>query len=880
MGVWKGKIMKVERKKSSKKINGLWIYGFSFLIPLAILILLFRETHIYPFGDYCFLADDARAQYLQFLKGFREKLVKGSSFDYSWQVGLGSGYGAMYAYYLSSPLNFLVRWVSPDHMVDLIQILILVKLSLCGVTFAHYLRRHFGSDSVTVVVMAICYALSSYMVQYCCNIIWLDCFVLFPLIVLGLEKLVAEQKPELYFFTLAISILSNYYLSIIICIFLVLYFALVVLTAEEPLTRMEKWSAVKNFVLYSALAGGTAAIVLLPAIATLRATEAGQVSFPHAIELYSSLSQLAIRPLICVPKSGTDYFPNLYCSVLALFLVQMYLLNPVIYRKRKLGNLLFAAFMLLSFEVNLLDYIWHGFHFTNCIFARNSFIFIFLVLVMSCEALLRLQELPERQFVISIVLVTAYLFLMKYVKIGKTDAIKIGKTYIFEYYSERIFYLSLIFGLVYLLALFGLKSMKRFHTLIRILLLLVVSYELYMNGGTGVYATCTRSELINDQEAIRTLTERTKKEENGGFFRVEKENRRTANDAEGENYQGATSFTSTAQAGVVDFYKIMGMEQQVNYYAYYGHTPLMTAMLGVKYILSDQLLPESEEYEFVAKEDYVKEDYLHHDDAEGYKPGAGSVFLYKNRYALPLGYMISREAEEALHKPEENPFVNMNRLYQGITGSSEDMFHLLEVQTTENGGQLTVTETAGIYFMCNEGTFAIEADIIHQNGEVERKSFVYYAHYYISDLGELQKGDRVTFTILSEEDGDYRLYAAAYDPLALEKAYKTLEQSPMEVSSYGDTFVKGKVNAVQSGVLLFTIPYEKGWTAYIDGRKMALKAFGKAFLSLELEEGEHTVTLQYHMPGKFAGMVLSVLSVMGFVILRLKTCGFFRKFSK
>ena len=58
------------------------------------------------------------------------------------------------------------------------------------------------------------------------NVMWLDCIFLFPLIALGLEKLVSEGKFKLYVISLGLCILSNYYISIMVCIFLVLYFLL------------------------------------------------------------------------------------------------------------------------------------------------------------------------------------------------------------------------------------------------------------------------------------------------------------------------------------------------------------------------------------------------------------------------------------------------------------------------------------------------------------------------------------------------------------------------------------------------------------------------------------------------------------------------------
>ena len=71
------------------------------------------------------------------------------------------------------------------------------------------------------------------MAAYSWNIMWLDCILLFPLIVYGLERLVREQKGMLYCVTLGLSILSNYYISIMTCLFLVLYF-IALLILEEP----------------------------------------------------------------------------------------------------------------------------------------------------------------------------------------------------------------------------------------------------------------------------------------------------------------------------------------------------------------------------------------------------------------------------------------------------------------------------------------------------------------------------------------------------------------------------------------------------------------------------------------------------------------------
>lgn len=76
------------------------------------------------------------------------------------------------------------------------------------------------------------YALSAYSAAYSWNIMWLDCIVLIPLIMLGLEKLVDENKCYLYCISLGLCIFTNYYISIMVCISVCLYFIVLMIAYD------------------------------------------------------------------------------------------------------------------------------------------------------------------------------------------------------------------------------------------------------------------------------------------------------------------------------------------------------------------------------------------------------------------------------------------------------------------------------------------------------------------------------------------------------------------------------------------------------------------------------------------------------------------------
>ena len=80
----------------------------AFCIPLLITLIICVNREIYPFGDQCMLHIDMYHQYCPFFTELMEKLKTGGSPFYSWNIGLGADFVSLYAYYLASPLNWLL----------------------------------------------------------------------------------------------------------------------------------------------------------------------------------------------------------------------------------------------------------------------------------------------------------------------------------------------------------------------------------------------------------------------------------------------------------------------------------------------------------------------------------------------------------------------------------------------------------------------------------------------------------------------------------------------------------------------------------------------------------------------------------------------------
>ena len=114
------------------------------------------------------------------------------------------------------------------------------------------------------------------------------------------------------------------------------------------------------------------------------------------------------------------------------------------------------------------------------------------------------------------------------------------------------------------------------------------------------------------------------------------------------------------------------------------------------------------------------------------------------------------------------------------------------------------------------------------------------------------------------------VYPAIMDYAQYDKAMKLLEGGNMEVTEYEDTKIIGHINVEKEGQMLFTtIPYDEGWTVYVDGEKVDYRDFKHSFLALDLEPGEHTIEFRYWPIGLTPGIIVSLIAIAGFVVWML-----------
>lgn len=818
----KSRLHLFEWDENSRIPGGGITYILAFTIPLIIFIAIYIARGIYPFGNNCFLRTDMYHQYAPFFAEFNNKLSEHTSLAYSWNIGMGTNFTALYAYYLASPMNWIVFLFPTSITIELMNVLIILKLCLASVTLTHYLAKKFNSRPCTIAVFGTFYALSGYVAAYNWNIMWLDCIWLLPLIILGIERLVKENKCFLYCITLGLCIFTNYYISIMVCIVCVIYFIVTIFSygCNDGIRGILKKSV--NFGLFSLLAGGLAACMLLPEIQALSLTASSSINFPEKLTEYFPIMQMLVRQLANVPvHMGLEHHPNIYCGIITIMLVVLFATNKRIRISEKIGKFAILLILLISFNLNIPDFIWHGFHFPNSLPCRQSFIYIFFLLVIAYEAFRDMDYYKSRQISL------AFWIPFAFVIIG--DQFLTNSTYTFS-----LFYINGAFILVYGLLMILYNKRKLPGGVALFLFFAVTISECTMNMSLTGISTTSRVAYVEDNAAIRTVLDEVAAGDDS-FYRVEKIfGRKTKNDGAWLNYKSISSFSSMANCGIVKLYQTLGLQSSTNAYCSNGGTLVSYSLFGVKYLLSNQSLATSPMFTFAGNCD--------------------NISIYENKFVLPLGYAVPANLDEEWSNITSNGITSQNKLIKLITGI-DNVFEQTGIRINDSYYYLVPERSGHMYGIIYSGS--PESVTVTYNG-LQSQYYPDLHNNYIIDFGYVTENDNLVISANSTINMDVYML----DEAAFTQAHNIMVKSGFNMTEFNDTHIEGTVTLESASDFLFSIPYDPNWVIKVDGKKVDTKDFRKALLLISLDAGTHTITLDYKQAAFSTGLLITIASAL------------------
>ncbi|MDD2457086.1 MAG: YfhO family protein [Eubacteriales bacterium] len=838
----------------------------SFAIPFVILMVSYFSRGVFPIGNRDVLTIDLYHQYAPFLAEMQARLRSLDGLFYSWSGGLGTNFYALLAYYVASPLNVILVLFPASLLTEAIFLIILLKVGLAGATFHYFLREVHREESPVMMAIASSYALSSYVLSYSWNVMWLDGIVLLPLIILGLVQIIRDQRYLLYPVALGLTLISNYYIAFFIVLFTAVY-ALAALFLYQDLPSPWKLTGqlLRIFAL-SVLGGTLSAVLTWPTYLSLKLTSAADDAFTGKVSDYFDLFDYISQHFMLMKPTIRDGMPNLYAGLFALAMLPLFFFARQISHKVKYLHLALLLFLIASFNINWLNFAWHGFHYPNQLPYRNSFVYIFLVLTMSYPAWKSRLEFTGKQ--IGTVIVTLLILLLLAQKINEQEL------------PVQALYATLVFLLIYA----GVLTLDKAHRIhpsdMAIALLITVVVELTVYALLTMH-TIDTTEYLSSREGytagtevsqIREELERIERTEED-FYRVEVYPPRTTNDGFLYQYRGLSIFASTMSTQPVQFFEKMGFHSNsINSYKYEGSTLVLDSLFGIKYL--------------VRRSNFI------HDELREQIATTSELEIYRNPFALPLGYLAPADLKN-WSVAGNNPLQAQNEFLLALGGQPDVLVPVNQLTGQQTNIELVPFGTNGYNFNRPSKDQTSRAQILIDNPEA-RQVYLYLdvtanqpdqgyvlvnderidfnaKRSTLVDLGFIPAGARVefnlTFKATSNATGTFSLYSSALDLSSFAASVARLQSQALELDDFSDSHVKGHVTTQSNGTFLMSIPFDQGWQVKVDGQVVETYAVSDGLLAFDLAAGTHEIDLRFTPPGFWPGLAVSMTALLALLAL-------------
>ena len=833
-----------------------WTYFISVIIPIVIMTGVYLSQGIYWNSDTSPLLGDGFHQYVIFDVALRNILHGNGSLFYTFTSGLGLNFYALSSYYLGSFLSPLVYFFNLSNMPDAVYLTTLLKFGLIGLSTYFSLNKLFQSIPKPLkLALSTSYSLMSFTVSQLEIKTWLDVFILIPLIITGLHLLITEKKFSLYFTSLSILFIQNYYFGYMTALFLIFWYL-----CQISCDFKTRKSSFLDFIITSILAGMASLIMTLPTLFDLQ-THGEKLTEITKFQTESSwyLDLFAKQFISSFDTTKYGAIPMIFVGLLPFILTILFFTLKSIKFHVKLIYAIFFTFLIVSFYIEALDLFWQGMHTPNMFLHRYAWIFSTLLIYTAAEVLNRLREIKIWNFLVSLFLVVTGFLATIYLKSH------------YSFLTELNILLTLEFLVVYSLLL--LAVIKKFISvdLFAILISLFIMVEISLNASSQMdgiakeWGFASRSAYSRDIRAMESFSTYIE----DPFTRTEKLQTQTGNDSMKFNYNGISQFSSVRNRSASSTLDKLGFKSSgTNLNLRYANNSILAdSLFGIQYNISDSPI---DKYGF--KDIYQK----------------NNLTLYENQYSLPIAFASQSVYNDVKFTEHtlDNQASFLNQLADVNFGyfspipyeKTENTDDLISVTSSSNEDaaiqyQIEVPENSQIYLSFTNLHFSNDkqkkVDIL-VNGE--KKTFTTDNVFSFFNLGYTK--EKKTFNIDVSFPGNsqvsfesptfYRL-----DTKTFTEAIQKIKEQPVTIStSKNKIFATYDVKRDTS--IFFTIPYDKGWSAYQDGKKIEIKQAQTGFMKVDVPKGKGTITLSFIPNGFVVGAICSFTSLLLFGIYNHK----------
>ena len=798
-------------------------------LPVLLLLALSAWGGIYPLGPESFLTEDLKYQYIDFFTWFRHVLTGEANIFYSFAQGMGSNTWGLYSYYLASPFNFIILLFDEAHLTLAIYVIVALKLACMNVAMAWYLRRRFALSRSWALALALCYTWSTWSATNLRNPLWLDALILLPLMAWSCRRLLRTGRFIGLSLLVAADVITCWYMTYITLLFCCLFvlFELAVMIYDGEMRPTSSWIAGRaaRFTAAILLGLGLSAWTFVPTVLAMIGGGA-----KTAVGMFQTYPTALIRGFLPFAWN-IDHAPQFYTGLIPLVLAIAMVFEKRIDKRLRALTLVFAGFLVVSSVLGPLMYVWCGFRQPNGFYCRIAFLLSFLEIWAAAFLLMRRAACRAEG---------SNTRTVSWTEAGGRSAC-----------AAPIARKLAPFGaLVLVLADLGFNA----H---------VCWNQLYIN-----YPQDTHDTYVNE---VDTQVRELKQLDADAFYRVDKTYNRAGaafNEGISHGFNQLSTYSSANNPQAVAFLNSLGYSSEGEFSSVYAAPNLvMDSLLGVRYIGTWSKPVES------------TETTLPHSNV--------TSPVYYNPHALSLGYPRANGTDSESTLQGDNPFERQNALFAELTGIDRPLYTQLQgVEQARSDASITwAVELPAHTIGYTYAQTGVESDWSQSvglivGGEMISSEATRFSHN-VRAFGE--SGDESIQHEISMVQGSPEtqlppksqclFYALNID--VFEEGIERLQSRQFTPDVFEDGRVEGTYNAEMQTDLVLSIPYDKGWSATIDGKEVALSpAFGGGMSQIQVPEGSHRIEMRFQSPGFTVGCAASIAALAAcLVVVRVQKRG-------
>lgn len=845
--------------------NAYWVAP---ALTAAVLLSVYAAYGLFPFGSGTVSWCDMNQQVIPFLMDFKDILSGKANLFLNLQNAGGMSFWGVFLFFISSPFSFLVLLVGKAQIYSFINLLLLLKLMLCAVTACAFFKREFKNlTGLQLCAVSVMYAFCGYAMFYYQNIVWLDVMCLFPLLLIGLEKLMSEGRPLLYILIFTATLTVNFYLSYMVAVFLILTVGLFLFFCVP---KEERKSHALLFCLSTLAAGMMTCVVWLPLL----------LQYLSSARTGSLLSSL--RSSKFLTRLDTT-LPVLLCTGAAAAAVAMAFLLKRYRESRARLTLCLFLLLLVPVFVEPVNKMWHTGSYQSFP-VRYGYIPVFLglILLSGCISEINKKNKPLRAnrygrlpTLIAALSIGAVIFCAVLIICCDFSAVTVythtlsGNLNSFVHLLAFAAAASLAYLILLLLYFYGQMARKVFSVLLCVTAVCEAAF--YSN----VYIGSAKNNAAY-YEPILDLGGRI---DDSSLYRVKMDEKYfDVNLIGGMGYPSLSHYTSLTSKDYLFAMKKLGyssywMEVNSN-----GGTKLTDALLGNKYTVKKTAL-------------------LKADETPVYSNGLYSIVQNENQ--LPVGIVMKAANIASLKSlPDVSRFQLQQYLFESVFSSSQQLFQQyeptaldnvalkktdyydLEIQDPHFEGTVTykipVAGTQTLYFDCFDQLTNKLYEHINSAFSITVNGKILNLQYPTQPCNGIYRLGTFTNQTVEVEIGVLRnVYAKSFGVASmrdnvLASAVSAAKEASLRQS--GNSII-GTASADSEGEYLFLpVSYGSGYSAQVNGKPVEISRVFDSFMAVPLKKGRTRFSFPTFRPGFFQAHPFRFWALAGFSCFCLQ-CG-------